>query len=1035
MAQDNAYKIAELKIKEALRSGAKELDLSQPRRGSNSDKITKLPESLIKLEKLELLNLSRNQLTALPESIIKLTHLRHLNLSENPLLELPEPIAKLTQLRVLNLTGTNLTVLPETMRQNRLLEKLFLGDNRLTTLPDWLGELTALNSLYLHQNPLTHLPESLAKLVNLRGFSLRGIANVPQWLANFTSLELLALVNGDLTELPEFLVELRKLKQLYLWSNQLTTLPEWVGNLAELEDLQIFNNKLKTLPISISNLNKLKILGVSGNPLSSELLELDKANKLIDYFQELARAKRSAPDGAAFLPFNEAKLLLVGPGEVGKTWLLQALQGNAPKSKGSTKGIEISREPLELPHPTDPSRMIHLNCWDFGGQEQYQITHQIFFSAKAIYLLVWKPRVGFDPELAARLERIELSAGRTAKVFIVSTHADGNVPPVIGEHALRERFGELIQGFYAVDSKRGAEGSGIAQLKADIAKAASQLEGMDTPFPLTWRAAKAAVCTQAKKGAKTLRYSQFVDLCQAKDLKQESCESLAIVMHDFGNIVFFREAAASSDAEMKQGDNLVVLDPEWLAKAVAFVIEDQDARKHYGVLEHKRLRTIWAKDSKRKCPGYGRNLFGYLLWMMWKFDIAYKQNEHTSLVPELIQRNRPDDLRWTPLVKPQERQAALILRITQNPPQGLIPVLTAAVHPLRRIQDPSIVSDTLDRNWREGFFLDTARRGSAFVELEDRDLHIVTRDNYPADLIKLIRKTLERVVQDRWPRLPIDYHVRCIMRTDKGEPCRGTFKWDYLDTRRGKVVSCQTCNNDSVEVDKMLEGFDFNAEEIMHKLRELKDGQNELLAAAYRLYWKGLNPERTEILRAPCMFTILPEKVSNWQLIAKATESHVRVTCWCEHPDGPHPAVAIGSSEPPDYVLKITKDWFAKSAPYISWAATLLKAFVPFVNMEVMKGLDGVLSMHLKDQIDFMTEASKTIPSGKLEIAPQDELEGMHRNRPDIVTLRHIHDALLKQIPDGKRWGDLRPVPTKSGDVLWLCAKHAAIQQPPVQKI
>jgi len=62
-------------------------------------------------------------------------------------------------------------------------------------------------------------------------------------------------------------------------------------------------------------------------------------------------------------------------------------------------------------------------------------------------------------------------------------------------------------------------------------------------------------------------------------------------------------------------------------------------------------------------------------------------------------------------------------------------------------------------------------------------------------------------------------------------------------------------------------------------------------------------------------------------------------------------------------------------------------------------------------------------------------LQGLHRDRPDVITLRHIHDALLNQVPEGKRWGDLRPVQTKSGDVLWLCANHAAIQQPPVQKI
>ncbi|MDQ3814675.1 MAG: hypothetical protein M3347_12085, partial [Armatimonadota bacterium] len=347
--------------------------------------------------------------------------------------------------------------------------------------------------------------------------------------------------------------------------------------------------------------------------------------------------------------------------------------GNPPQPTNSTKGLEIARKPLNLPHPNQEGRTIHLNCWDFGGQEHFQITHQIFFSPKAIYLLIWKPRPGVDPDLVARLERIQLSAGQTAKVFIVSTHADDNVPAVLGQDALRERFGDLIQGFYEVDSAKGPAGTGIAKLKAEIARAAAQLEGMDTPFPAEWHAAQQAVRALKKP---TLPFREFDEVCRAQGMNPESGESLAIVMDVLGNAVFFGDAPQSGEAGVAAEENLVVLDPEWLAKAVAFVIEDEVTRNASGVLLHAHLREVWKKDDRRDCPGYNRKLFGYLLWMMWKFDIAYKQNEQTSLVPELIHRKRPDDLRWTPAEPPHgERQATLICKVPQDPPAGLIPAL------------------------------------------------------------------------------------------------------------------------------------------------------------------------------------------------------------------------------------------------------------------------------------------------------------------------------------------------------------------------
>jgi hypothetical protein len=101
----------------------------------------------------------------------------------------------------------------------------------------------------------------------------------------------------------------------------------------------------------------------------------------------------------------------------------------------------------------------------------------------------------------------------------------------------------------------------------------------------------------------------------------------------------------------------------------------------------------------------------------------------------------------------------------------------------------------------------------------------------------------------------------------------------------------------------------------------------------------------------------------------------------------------------------------------------------------VSQGLGENASAELKQNISLMNDAAKALPTGKLEMNMRAEMEPMHHARPEIVALRHIHEALLAQVKEPKRWGDLRPVSTKSGELLWLCAKHAAIQQPPVQQL
>lgn len=227
-----------------------------------------------------------------------------------------------------------------------------------------MGQLTQLRHLHFPWNQLTVLPESLGQL---------------------TRLERLGLSANQLTVLPESLSRLTRLEWLELSGNRLTALPEWLGQLTQLERLFLSGNRLTALPASLGRLDNLKTLRVESNPFHPELAAAVKEG--MDAIKRYLRAQTRAR-----VALNEAKLILIGEGEVGKSCLLGALRGDPWEAgRPTTHGIEI--KPVRVTAP-DTGTEIRLNGWDFGGQRVYRPTHQLFFTAPAVYLVVWKPREG-----------------------------------------------------------------------------------------------------------------------------------------------------------------------------------------------------------------------------------------------------------------------------------------------------------------------------------------------------------------------------------------------------------------------------------------------------------------------------------------------------------------------------------------------------------------------------------------------------------------------------------------------------------------
>jgi hypothetical protein len=299
-------------------------------------------------------------------------------------------------------------------------------------------------------------------------------------------LEVLAAWENKFTELPAELWSLKSLQTIAVRDNKIGIIPPEISQISRLRELWILNNQITELPVGLLQLPCLNELNIDGNPLNPELAAAYKEG--LDAVKRYLRAKAEAQ-----VVLNEAKLILIGEGEVGKSCLLGALRADPwEEGRPTTHGIEI--KPVKVTDPATGTENA-LNGWDFGGQRVYWPTHQLFFCAPAVYLVVWKPREG--PQQGFVKEWIKLVKHREpeARILVVATHGGPKErQPDIDRREIWDLFGnETVVEFVKVESKPDKETGerfGIDGLRSAIARVAASLPEMGRTFPKHWHEAR-----------------------------------------------------------------------------------------------------------------------------------------------------------------------------------------------------------------------------------------------------------------------------------------------------------------------------------------------------------------------------------------------------------------------------------------------------------------------------------------------------------------------------------------------------------------
>lgn len=931
------------------------------------------------------------------------------------------------------------------------MRSLVLYSNQLTALPESLGRFTQLQSLILWDNQLTALPESLGQLTQLKSLNLVGnqLTALPESLGQLTQLKSLELAGNQLTTLPESLSQFMQLQSLELWDNQLTALPEWLGQFTRLQSLNLHDNQLTTLPESLGRLTQLQSLNLRGNPLNPELAAVYEEG--LDAIRRYLRAKAEAG-----VELNEAKLIIVGEGEVGKSCLLGALRGDVwEEGRPTTHGIEI--KPVEV-FDGDSGTAITLNGWDFGGQRVSRPTHQLFFSAPAVYLIVWKPREG--PQQGFVKEWIKLVKHREpdAKILVVATHGGPKErQPDIDRQEIWDMFGkDTVVEFFLVESKpdeETGERRGIDGLKQAIARVAAGLANYTVPAK--WKDARKAL---KKTGAPYLSWDKVVAFVQEHEIDKESVPLFVRWCHRLGHLIHYEHDPALRE--------IVILKPDWLAKAISFVLDDRETREGHGLVSSRRLGRLWDNPEKAKEDRYPAELHEAFLRLMERFDLSYRVAEPyavgsdgTSLIAQLVSDVRPEaDLAraWAEGPEAGDEQQVQICRIVDEKGQsataeGLFYQLIVRLHKysLGRMDYGKSV------HWQRGLVLDDDYNGRAVLEHTGNDVRITVRAPYPERFLSVLTYEVKWLVENFWEGLRCDVMVPCIEPCGKNAPGTGLYDVrNLIESKKGgrPEFPCPVCNKwqgidsllrnapaarrTSIEV-LLAEGFDemksrldgvrghLVRQEIdaLDRFRSLDQNDQRILSQVDDAFTGLMQALTDEAKEGPRLFSFEPADPGFFDR-PKWISEKFRLTLWCEHSRLPLPVLNGEGDKSGVYELNIPRDWFVKAAPFLKVLAGTLSLVVPVASSATKLVLDDAAYKGIEKQLDLGQKSlDSVLKGGKVAGAWLGQGEAPELERGDEAVrarggeLRQLQAWLKEQDPG---FGGLVRVQNRRHEFLWV---------------
>jgi internalin A len=558
------------------------------------------------------LNLSSSRLTRLPDEVFDLTNVEVIILDGNQLKTIPREVAHLPKLRELYARYNSITSVPPEIGKLQRLEIINFYHNKLFELPEETGDLIQLRCLYLAYNELQTLPRAIGRLTRLSvmDISSNQLEDLPRGIGKLETLSTLYLSSNKLEVLPPEIGDLTALTNLDVSRNRLIKIDDNLGRLTSLTHLNLDGNRIESLPKNMSRLTSLNVLTLQNNHLSIPLEILEQDPSEIIHFIE--RDSQGLPSEKMS---RETKVLVLGEGGAGKTSLVnQLIYGRFYDYEKKTEGISIKHW-----KPKAKKNKNAFNVWDFGGQELMHATHQFFFTRRSVYIIVIDGR---QDEHAWRVEywlRLVESYAPESAVIIALNKAD-IARPTIDQASLCCRY-PSIASFLSISCRSGA---GIPAIRAAIIDCARKIVGEDV-IPAKWASVKRHI---EASGSDTMSVVRFRRLCEIEGVfSQRSQDILLQFLHDSGVVVNFMGSINTRE--------ITILNPIWITKAIYGIMNSYVVFSKSGILQVRDLADILGHSN------YPEDTHPFILTVMENFEIAFRWNNDSYLIPDLLSKDPP----------------------------------------------------------------------------------------------------------------------------------------------------------------------------------------------------------------------------------------------------------------------------------------------------------------------------------------------------------------------------------------------------------
>ncbi|XP_035669905.1 death-associated protein kinase 1-like [Branchiostoma floridae] len=325
---------------------------------------------------------------------------------------------------------------------------------------------------------------------------------------------------------------------------------------------------------------------------------------------------------------------------------------------------KILQEKDAQANPTGTREHPQISIWDFGGQEIFYSTQQVFYTHRAIYgltLNLAKPlhapvdssTVGGGPASQCIEERdfidyhLESIRAHTRPLRDEETTGKRDIEPpvvVIGTHSdqvtkeskeeyhssiRRHLKGRLIDKhvrdryFFVDNTKRNPEDPEVTNLRHFILDIARQQSYMGEKIPIKWLELRSKLLEMYKQGTRYCNMERVMEAMGTGVTSEDNAIGILQFLHLRGDIIFFPTQSLR---------NFVILDPQWLVDVCKTIItiplyrdpavkEEWDRLKETGELTDRLIEYVWT--HRKEALQY--NLIEYkqeLLDIMDKFDLV-----------------------------------------------------------------------------------------------------------------------------------------------------------------------------------------------------------------------------------------------------------------------------------------------------------------------------------------------------------------------------------------------------------------------------